>query len=130
MNALFTKIKQLDPTPLIALVLTFAVAFMLGQYATAKDTKKHYIVDASKVEVVYSDPYKASTLDECITDDPVFSPDSVPVIEPVDCEPGDKECEKQNVNAGKLAHYPAIYEPFPKRTQRKKPLTNGVTYDP
>ena len=123
-------LKSIDPTPLIALVLTFAVALVLtfavglivGQHTAAKA--------ASKVEVVYSDPYKASTLDECITDDPVFSPDSVPVIEPVDCEPGDKECLKQNVDAGKLAHYPAIYEPFPKRTQRKKPLTNGVTYDP
>ena len=133
MNALFTKIKQLDPTPLIALVLTFAVAFMLGQYATAKDTKKHYIVDASKVEVVYSDPYKNLTLDECVTDwecetaqliadsrdgklvrtdDPIFFPDTIPVIEPTGDEQGESYSGKQNVNVGKPAHYPAICEPY------------------
>ena len=133
MNALFTKIKQLDPMLTVALVLTFAVAFMLGQYATAKDTKKHYIVDASEVEIVYHDPYKALTLDECTTDwecetaqliadnregklvrtdDPIFSPDAIPVLEPIDCEPEDKECLKQNEDAGKPAHYPSICEPY------------------
>ena len=132
-NALFTKIKQLDPTPLIALVLTFAVAFMLGQQTASREVKKHYIVDASEVEVVYHNPYKALTLDECVTDyecniaqliddqangrfvstdDPIFFPDSVPVIEPIDCEPKDKECLKQNVNAGKPVHYPSICEPY------------------
>ena len=133
-NALFTKIKQLDPTPLIALVLTFAVAFMLGQQTTSREIKKHYIVDASEVEVVYHNPYKALTLDECVTDwecetaqliadnrdgklvrtdDPIFFPDAIPIIEPVDCETGDKECERANkLNAGKPAHYPIICEPY------------------
>ena len=38
---------------------------------------------------------------------------SIPIIEPVDCEAGDKECEQSNKdNAGKTAHYPAIYEPY------------------
>ena len=38
---------------------------------------------------------------------------SMPIIEPVDCEAGDKECEQSNKdNAGKTAHYPAIYEPY------------------
>ena len=133
MNALFTKIKQLDPMLAVALVLTFAVAFMLGQYATAKDTKKHYIVDASEVEIVYHNPYKNLTLDECTTDyecniaqllddqangrivstdDPIFFPDNIPVLEPIDCEPEDKECLEQNEDAGKPAHYPAICEPY------------------
>ena len=80
--------------------------------------------DASEVEVIYSNPYKALTLDELTdwecetaqlivdnrdgklvrTDDPRFFPDSVPVLEPVDCEVGDTECEEANKNAGKSAH--------------------------
>ena len=122
MNKFIDALKSIDPTPLIALVLTFAVAFMLGQQTATKDVKKHYIVDASKVEVVYSDPYKALTLDECVTDYECniaqllddqanrrfVSTDSVPVIEPIDCETKDKECLKQNANAGKPAHYPNI----------------------
>ena len=139
MNALFTKIKQLDPMLAVAAVLLFAVAFMLGQQTTSRE----YIVDASEIEVVFHDPYKNLTLDECVTDwecetaqlladnrdgklvrtdDPIFFPDTIPVIEPIDyeqgespseCETGDKECEKANkLNAGKPAHYPAICEPY------------------
>ena len=122
---LFNTLKSIDPTPLIALVLTFVVAFMLGQRTTK---------DASEVEVVHHNPYKALALDGCVTDyecnivqllddqatgrfvstdDPIFFPDSVPVIEPVDCETGDKECEKANkLNAGKSAHYPRICGPY------------------
>ena len=92
---LFNALKSIDPMLAVAFMLTFTVTFMLGQHITEKD--------ASEVEVASHDPYKAPTLDECVTDDPVFFPDSVPIIEPVDCEPGDKECEKQNVNAGKPA---------------------------
>ena len=149
MNALFTKIKQLDPMPAVAHVLTFAVAFMLGQQSTNHEIKNHYIIDAGKVEVMYHDPYKALTLSECTTDyecniaqllddqangrfvstdDPIFFPDSIPVVEPIDCETGDKECEKANKqNAGKPAHYPAICEPyiFPNELSEKNPLTNG-----
>ena len=115
---LFNTLKSIDPSIFIALVLTFAAAFMLGQHTTK---------DASEVEVVYHNPYKDLALDGCVTDyecniaqlpddqngrfvstdDPTFFPDSVPVIEPVDCETGDKECEKANkLNAGKPAHYP------------------------
>ena len=119
---------------LLVIVLTFAAAFMLGQHTTSREIKKHYIVDASTVEVIHNDPYKALTLDECVTDwecataqliadnrdgklvrtdDPIFFPDSIPVIEPVDCEAGDTKCEKANKqNAGKPAHYPAICEPY------------------
>ena len=103
---LFNTLKSIDPLTYVAFTMTFAVAFMLGQHTAAKDA-------ASELEVVYSDPYKASTLDECVSTDPTFSPDSVPVIEPIDCEPGDKECEKANkLNAGKPAHYPSICEPY------------------
>ena len=92
------------------------------------------IVDAGEEEVIYHNPYDALTLDECVTDwecetaqlivdnrdgkllrtdDPRFFPDSVPVIEPIDCEVGDAECEKDNKrSAGKPAHYPAICEPY------------------
>ena len=119
------KLFNIDPMLAVAFTMNFAVAFMLGQHTAEKD--------ASEVQVVSHNPYKALTLDECVTDwecetaqlladnrdgkwvrtdDPIYLPDSVPVIEPVDCEPGDKECEKQNENAGKPAHYPSICEPY------------------
>ena len=119
-------LKTLDPTILITPVLMFAAGLLVGQQTTSRETKKHYIVDASEVEVVYHNPYKALTLDECVTeyecniaqllddqangrlvstDDPSFFFDSVPVLEPVDCEVGDTECEEANKqNAGKPAH--------------------------
>ena len=113
------------PAILTASVLMFAAGLIVGQQSASREVKKHYIVDASEIEVVFHDPYKALTLDECVTDwecetaqlivdnregkllrtdDPRFFPESVPVLEPIDCEPKDKECVKQNVNAGKSAH--------------------------
>ena len=149
MRKLINTLKTLEPTPLIALVLVFAVGLIVGQQTTGD------------VAVVTSNPYKALTLNECVTDyecniaqllddqangrivstdDPIFFPDSVPVIEPIDyeqgespsdyeqgespsdyeqgespseCETGDKECERANKqNAGKPAHYPSICEPY------------------
>ena len=125
MNKFINTLKTLEPTIPIILVLMFAAGLIVGQQTTTKDVKKHYIVDASEVEVIYNNPYKALTLDECVTDwecetaqliadnrdgklvrtdDPRFFPDSVPVLEPVDCEVGDTECEEANKNAGKSAH--------------------------
>ena len=125
MNKFINTLKTLEPTIPIILVLMFTVGLIVGQRTTTKDVKKHYIVDASEVEVIYNNPYKALTLDECVTDwecetaqlivdnrdgklvrtdDPRFFPDSVPVLEPVDCEVGDTECEEANKNAGKSAH--------------------------
>ena len=125
MNKFISTLKTLEPTIIIALVLMFAAGLIVGQQTTSPETKKHYIVDASEVEVIYNNPYKALTLDECVTDwecetaqlivdnrdgklvrtdDPRFFPDSVPVLEPIDCEPKDKECEEANKNAGKPAH--------------------------
>ena len=125
MNKFINTLKTLEPTVPIILVLMFTVGLIVGQQTVNKDIKKHYIVDASEVEVIYSNPYKALTLDECVTDyecetaqliadnrdgklirtdDPRFFPDSVPVLEPVDCEVGDTECEEANKNAGKPAH--------------------------
>ena len=122
MNKFINTLKSIDPTS-IAPVLMFAAGLIVGQQTTSPETKKHYIVDASEVEVIYNNPYKALTLDECVTDwecetaqlivdnrdgklvrtdDPRFFPDSVP--EPVDCEVGDTECEEANKNAGKSAH--------------------------
>ena len=122
MNKFIDALKSIDPTILIALVLMFASGLIVGQQTASRDVKKHYIVDASEVEVVYHNPYKALTLGECVTDyecniaqllddqanGRFVSPDSVPVIEPIDCETTDKECLKQNANAGKPAHYPNI----------------------
>ena len=125
MNKFINTLKTLDPTILIAPVMMFAVGLIVGQQTTSRETKKHYIVDASEVEVIYNNPYKSLTLDECGTDwecetaqliadnrdgklvridDPSFYPGSVPVLEPVDCEVGDTECEEANKNAGKPAH--------------------------
>ena len=125
MNKFINTLKTLEPTIPIILVLMFTVGLIVGQQTVNKDIKKHYIVDASEVEVIYNNPYKALTLDECVTDyecetaqlivdnrdgklvrtdDPRFFPDSVPVLEPVDCEVGDIECEEANKNAGKSAH--------------------------
>ena len=125
MNKFINTLKTLEPTIIIAPVLMFAAGLIVGQQTVNKDIKKHYIVDASEVEVIYNNPYKALTLDECVTDwecetaqlivdnrdgklvrtdDPSFFPDSVPVLEPVDCEVGDTECEEANKNAGKSAH--------------------------
>ena len=125
MNKFINTLKTLEPTIPIILVLMFAAGLIVGQRTTTKDVKKHYIVDASEVEVIYNNPYKALTLDECVTDwecetaqlivdnrdgklvrtdDPRFFPDSIPVLEPVDCEVGDTECEEANKNAGKSAH--------------------------
>lgn len=39
--------------------------------------------------------------------------ESIPLLEPVECEDGDKQCEEDNRrNAGKPARYPALCEPF------------------
>lgn len=127
MNKFINTLEALDPTILIALVLAFAIGLIVGQQTVTKDIKKHYIVDASEVEVVYHNPYKALTLDGCVTDYEcniaqllddqatgrlVSADDAIPVIEPIDCDADDKECLKQNANAGKPAHYPAICEPY------------------
>ena len=125
MNKFINTLKTIDPTVIIATVLLFTAAFMAGQQTASREVKKHYIVDASEVEVIYNNPYKALTLDECVTDwecetaqlivdnrdgklvrtdDPSFFPDAIPVLEPVDCAPNDIECEKANKNAGKPAH--------------------------
>ena len=126
MNKFINTLKTLDPTILTASVLMFAAGLIVGQQTTSREVKKHYIVDASEVEVIYNNPYKALTLDECVTeyecniaqllddqangrfistDDPSFYTDSVPVLEPIDCEVGDTECEEANKqNAGKPAH--------------------------
>ena len=126
MNKFINTVKTLDPTILTASVLMFAAGLIVGQQTTSREVKKHYIVDASEVEVIYNNPYKALTLDECGTDwecetaqliadnrdgklvridDPSFYTDSVPVLEPIDCEVGDTECEEANKqNAGKPAH--------------------------
>ena len=125
MNKFINTVKTLDPTIITASVLMFAAGLIVGQQTTSREVKKHYIVDASEVEVIYNNPYKSLTLDECGTDwecetaqliadnrdgklvridDPSFYTDSVPVLEPIDCEVGDTECEEANKNAGKPAH--------------------------
>ena len=115
MSKFINRPKALNLTILIAPVLMFAAGLIVGQQTTSRE-----------VEVIYHNPYKALALDGCVTeyecniaqllddqangrlvstDDPSFFPDSVPVIEPIDCGPNDIECEKANkLNAGKPAH--------------------------
>ena len=116
MNKFIDRPKALNTTILIALAVMFAFAAGL---IVGRQTTSH------EVEVIYHNPYKALTLDGCVTeyecniahllddqangrlvstDDPRFFPGSVPVIEPIDCGTNDKECEKANkLNAGKPA---------------------------
>ena len=134
MNKFIDALKSIGLLTAVASVLLFTAAFMLGRQTTTKEVKKHYIVDASEVEVIYNNPYKALTLDECVTDwecetaqliadnrdgklirtdDPIFFPDAIQFIEPIECETGDKECQRANkLNAGKPASYPAVCEPY------------------
>lgn len=134
MREVVDTLKSLDPFTAVATALLFATAFIVGQQTVNREVKKHYIVDASEVEVVYHNLYKALTLDECVTDwecetaqliaddragklirtdDPIFFSDPIPVIEPIDCEVGDTECAKANkLNVGKPTHYPAFCEPY------------------
>ena len=117
MYKFINTLKTRNPTILIALAVMFAAGLIVGQQTAT---------DASEVEVIYHNPYKALTPDECVTeyecniaqllddqahgrlvstDDPRFFPESVPVIEPIDCGTNDKECEEANkLNAGKPAH--------------------------
>ena len=106
MNKFINALKAgIDPTIIIVLVLMFTCGLIVGQHTTIREASK---------------PCNALTLDDQAngrlatddqangrTDDPIFFPDAIPISEPIDCEPKDKECLKQNVNAGKPAHYPA-----------------------
>ena len=134
MNKFSNTLKTLEPTIPIILVLMFTAGLIVGRQTASREVKKHYIVDASEVEVIYNNPYKALTLDECVTDwecetaqliadnrdgklirtdDPIFFPDAIQFIEPIECETGDKECQRANkLNAGKPASYPAVCEPY------------------
>ena len=53
MNKFINTLKTLEPTIIIAPVLMFAAGLIVGQQTTSPETKKHYIVDASEVEVIY-----------------------------------------------------------------------------
>ena len=123
-------LKTLAPMLAVALTLAFAVGLLVGQQTVEDEA------------VATSNPYKALTLETCTTDwecetaqliadnlegklirtdDPIFFSDSIPVVEPIDCEPKDKECEKANKqNAGKPAHYPAICEPYISSNEHKE----------
>ena len=57
MNKFINTLKTLEPTIPIILVLMFTVGLIVGQQTVNKDIKKHYIVDASEVEVIYNNPY-------------------------------------------------------------------------
>lgn len=133
MSKYTNHLKSFDPLIAVYATVLFAVAFMLGIYTADKSIKKHYIVDGSEIEVVFNDPYKALTLEKCVTEyecniakllddqannrlvstnDPIFFPETIPVNEPIECDPKDKKCLKHNASIDKPAHYPAICEPY------------------
>ena len=126
-----------------AIVLTAAVAFTAGvitnDLATPTEATEPVYLDTKQVTIQYD--YSRLTQATCRTEEECdiaeavayyndFKADtpryqawrdyeywtnlqSIPIIEPVDCEAGDKECEQSNKdNAGKPSHYPAICEPY------------------
>ena len=126
-----------------AILLTAVIAFTAGvitnDLATPTEATEPVYLDTKQVTIQYD--YSRLTQATCRTDEECdiaeavayyndFKADtpryqawrdyeywtnlqSIPVIEPVDCEAGDKECEQSNKdNAGKPAHYPAICEPY------------------
>lgn len=125
-------IAMLNDDMLMVIVLSIGVGFLSGMMAQMHREKVHYIVDASEIEVVYNNPYKNLTLDTCNTDyecniadlldkqskeslalvdDQVIYDSTIPIIEPIECD-GDTECEKQNTNVGKPAHFPTECEQY------------------
>ena len=129
MNKFISTLKTLEPTIIIAPVLMFAVGLIVGQHTTIREASKpcnaltlHECVtddqangrlatdDQANGRLATDDQAngRLATDDQAngrlATDDPIFFPDAIPIIEPIDCEPKDKECLKQNVNAGKPAH--------------------------
>ena len=126
-----------------AIVLTTAVAFTAGvitnDLATPTEATEPVYLDTKQVTIQYDysrlTPTACRTDEECAIAEAIayyndFKADtpryqawrdyeywtnlqSIPVIETVDCEAGDKECEQSNKdNAGKPSHYPAICEPY------------------
>ena len=126
-----------------AILLTAVIAFTAGvitnDLATPTEATEPVYLDTKQVTIQYD--YSRLTQATCRTDEECdiaeavayyndFKADtpryqawrdyeywtnlqSIPVIETVDCEAGDKECEQSNKdNAGKPAHYPTICEPY------------------
>ena len=116
MNYYTMKAKLKNPKVLTTTVA--AVTFWLGLAVGHATTP----VESAAVDMINSKNLTAATCrtdTEChIAEALVFYDDyqpstSIPIIEPVDCEVGDKECEQSNKrNAGKPAMYPTICEPY------------------
>ena len=116
MNYYMMKAKLKNPKVLTATVaaVTFCLGLAVGHATTP--------VESAAVDMINSKNLTAATCrtdTEChIAEALVFYDDyqpstSIPIIEPVDCEVGDKECEQSNKrNAGKPAMYPTICEPY------------------
>ena len=122
MNYYMMKAKLKNPKVLTA---TVATVFLLGLavgHATTPTPAPTPVVESVAVGMIDSKNLTAETCQtdtEChIAEALVFYDDyqpstSIPIIEPVDCEVGDKECEQSNKrNAGKPAMYPTICEPY------------------
>ena len=116
MNYYTMKAKLKNPKVLTTTVaaVTFCLGLAVGHATTP--------VESAAVDMINSKNLTAATCrtdTEChIAEALVFYDDyqpstSIPIIEPVDCEVGDKECEQSNKrNAGKPAMYPTICEPY------------------
>ena len=116
MNYYMMKAKLKNPKVLTTTVaaVTFCLGLAVGHATTP--------VESAAVDMINSKNLTAATCrtdTEChIAEALVFYDDyqpstSIPIIEPVDCEVGDKECEQSNKrNAGKPAMYPTICEPY------------------
>jgi len=124
MNKTFEFIHKNTPI-LLATVLAFA-AGLLSAESTRQEPKDVYLdVETLTIKYDYSRLTQATckTEQECSIADAIAFydehkfPETIPILEPVDCSDmkGNERtaCEKSNKeNAGKPATYPAICEPY------------------
>ena len=106
-----TPTEATEPVYLDTKQVTIQYDYSRLTQATCQTDEECDIAEA----VAYYNDFKADTLRYRTWRDFEYwtNLQSIPVIEPVDCETGGKECEQSNKdNAGKTAHYPAIYEPY------------------
>ena len=120
MNYYMMKAKLKNPKVLTTIIaaVTFWLGLAVGHATTPTPEPTPVEVESAAVDMIN---LKNLTAETCRTDtechiaealqfyaDYQF-PMSIPVIEPIDCEVGDKECEQSNKqNAGKPAMYPTI----------------------
>ena len=67
MSKFINTLKTIDRTIIIASVLMFAAGLIVGQQTTSRETKKHYIVDASEADESEADEADAEFIRQMIS---------------------------------------------------------------